>query len=226
MPKQTFFNLPEGKRQAIIDIAVDEFARHDYRSASISRIVARAGIAKGSIYQYFEDKRDLFLYLLDLAAQEKMALLQGMPPEPGMDFFTYLRWLAATGSRATLAHPRLAAVGYRALYGDLPFRDEAIAQVKEAARRYVDDLVGKAIAAGDIDPEVDPEMASFVVSTLVGELGNFVLRRLGIRPEEVGREGAVAFDPAVVEQVFDDFVRVLQFGLANRARGEHQEVAK
>jgi hypothetical protein len=55
---QTFSNLPEEKRQRILRIAIDEFADNDYDSASVSRIVARAGIAKGSFYQCFVDKDD------------------------------------------------------------------------------------------------------------------------------------------------------------------------
>ena len=58
MPKQTFFNLPEDKRENLINIAIEEFAENDYQTASISRIVANAGIAKGSFYQYFENKED------------------------------------------------------------------------------------------------------------------------------------------------------------------------
>ena len=71
MPRQTFFNLPEDKRNPIIDLALDEFSKYDYKNASISRIVARAGIAKGSLYQYFEDNRDLFLYLVEISGQAK-----------------------------------------------------------------------------------------------------------------------------------------------------------
>jgi AcrR family transcriptional regulator len=53
MPNQTFFNLAEEKREQITQVAIDEFANNDYGGGSISRIVARAGIAKGSFYQYF-----------------------------------------------------------------------------------------------------------------------------------------------------------------------------
>ena len=77
MPKQTFLNLPEEKRKAFLEIALEEFANHDYNTASVSKIVERAGIAKGSVYQYFEDKQDLFLYLLDYANQEMMSVVQG-----------------------------------------------------------------------------------------------------------------------------------------------------
>jgi TetR/AcrR family transcriptional regulator len=65
MPKPTFFNLTDDKRQRLIDLAIEEFAENDYDLASISKIVAQAGIAKGSFYQYFEDKKDLYQYLLE-----------------------------------------------------------------------------------------------------------------------------------------------------------------
>lgn len=215
MPRQTFLNLPESKRRAIVDVAIDEFAAHTYRDASISRIVARAGIAKGSIYQYFEDKRDLFMYLLDLAVQEKMAVLQQKPPRPDMDFFSYLRWMAEAGGKATLSNPRLARVAYRAYFGDLPFHDEVVSQMQEASLRYMEGLVRQAIARGDIAADVDPDMAVFVVNTLVTELGKFIFRRVGIDPAQVGRDGSVALAVRVVEEAVDQLVRVLERGLSN-----------
>jgi AcrR family transcriptional regulator len=77
MPKQTFFNLPEEKRQTIIDVAIEEFAENGFEAASINRIVANSGISKGSFYQYFEDKLDLFMHLVDILAQEKTNIFQG-----------------------------------------------------------------------------------------------------------------------------------------------------
>jgi AcrR family transcriptional regulator len=218
MPRPTFFNLPEAKRQAIIDLAIEEFAEHDYRGASISRLVERAGIAKGSIYQYFEDKRDLFLYLIDLAGKEKVAILEQVPAPPGLDFFAHIRWLASVGVRAELAHPRLAKVAYRAYYGDLPFHDEVVARVKEASLRYFEGLVRQAIAAGEIDSTIDPDLAVLVISTLGAELGNFILKKMGVDPAAMGREGKVVLDQAAVEQVFDDFTRILEFGMGTSSR--------
>ena len=61
MPKETFLNLPEEKRNRILDAAIQEFAANPYDVASISNIVRKVGIAKGSFYQYFEDKKDLVI---------------------------------------------------------------------------------------------------------------------------------------------------------------------
>ncbi|HLR88403.1 MAG TPA: TetR/AcrR family transcriptional regulator [Atopostipes sp.] len=64
MPKQTFYNLPEEKRERLIDAAIDEFTIHSLREASITNIIKQAEIPRGSFYQYFEDLDDLFFYLI------------------------------------------------------------------------------------------------------------------------------------------------------------------
>ncbi len=217
VPTQTFFNLPETKRQAFIQAAIDEFADNDYANASITRIVARVGIAKGSVYQYFQDKRDLYLYLLDLAAQEKLALLRdARPPDPGMSIFAYLRWLLSTGAQFQLVHPRLAQVAYRALYGDIPFHDETLVRMKVAAYEYISQLVEQGLARGDIDPDIDPELAVFVIHSLSMELGNFILQRQGIDPAALSQGHMHVFDTPEIARIFDQLVRVLEQGLGNR----------
>lgn len=64
MPKQTFFNLPNDKKETLISAALKEFSRAPLFEASISNIIKDAGIPRGSFYQYFEDKEDVYFYLL------------------------------------------------------------------------------------------------------------------------------------------------------------------
>lgn len=56
----TFERLPEEKRERILQAARAEFIRYPYEKTSINRILAEAEIPKGSFYQYFDDKADLF----------------------------------------------------------------------------------------------------------------------------------------------------------------------
>jgi AcrR family transcriptional regulator len=65
MPKPTFFRLPDEKRQRLMDAAVQEFTRAPFAKASVSNIIQTAGIPRGSFYQYFEDKQDIFFYMLE-----------------------------------------------------------------------------------------------------------------------------------------------------------------
>ena len=70
MPKQTFFNLPENKKRKILEAAKNEFSRVSVTEASINNIVTEANIARGSFYQYFESKEDLFLFMLNKANEK------------------------------------------------------------------------------------------------------------------------------------------------------------
>lgn len=64
MPTNTFFNLPAEKKHKILKAANKEFARVPLEQASIKNIVEDAEIARGSFYQYFENKQDLFEYIV------------------------------------------------------------------------------------------------------------------------------------------------------------------
>lgn len=61
MPKQTFYKLPQEKQERILAAAKNEFTKARFSDASINQIIREAGIPRGSFYQYFEDKKDIFL---------------------------------------------------------------------------------------------------------------------------------------------------------------------
>ncbi len=71
LPRQTFFNLPEEKKQILIHSAEKEFSRVPLFEASIANIIKVAGIPRGSFYQYFEGKEDIYFYLLDKMAKQR-----------------------------------------------------------------------------------------------------------------------------------------------------------
>jgi AcrR family transcriptional regulator len=223
MPKETFWNLPEEKRQRIIDLAVAEFAAHDYAVASLSRIVARAGIAKGSIYQYFEDKQDLFLYLLDLSIEQRLALMREMEtPAVREDLFAFVRWQLGASLRAGVAYPQLSQLGNRAFTGNLPFQPLIARRAEAIVRDHRDRLFAllrQGVARGDLAPDLDPELAAFVVATLVGNIGVFLFQRLGLDPTRHGEIDIARIDTTVAEQTFDQLVRILQLGVARPPPG-------
>ena len=81
MPSETFFRLPEEKRERVIRSAWQEFTSVSYAQVSINRIVRQADIPRGSFYQYFADKDDLFRYLAggirDYAVEGYAEVLRG-----------------------------------------------------------------------------------------------------------------------------------------------------
>lgn len=70
MPTSTFYNLPPPKRNKLLRAAVAEFAQKPFDEVSINRIIQAAEIPRGSFYQYFAGKRDLFQFVLHCYDQE------------------------------------------------------------------------------------------------------------------------------------------------------------
>ena len=76
MPKSTFFNLPNEKQDKIIRDSIREFAQKGYDKGNIGEIAKNSNVAKGSMYQYFEDKRDLYVYSVKKALEISICDIQ------------------------------------------------------------------------------------------------------------------------------------------------------
>jgi AcrR family transcriptional regulator len=71
------------RRQMILLAAKDVFAKHGYHAAKIDDIVAGAGVARGTFYLYFEDKRTIFAEIVDRAfARLGMAIVRVDTEDP------------------------------------------------------------------------------------------------------------------------------------------------
>ncbi|WP_456274641.1 TetR/AcrR family transcriptional regulator [Bacillus sp. AK031] len=62
---EKFFGLEQEKQDRILNAALNEFAQKGFNSASTNQIVKEAGISKGALFHYFNNKKDLYLSLYD-----------------------------------------------------------------------------------------------------------------------------------------------------------------
>lgn len=108
MPSSTFENLSEEKRAQILNTALIEFAANDYLNASITNLVRILGIAKGSIYQYFSNKRDLYYYLIELADNLHQDYLSRVKLLPEDNFFKWFREVQFASLEFERNHPKYA----------------------------------------------------------------------------------------------------------------------
>lgn len=214
MPKPTFFNLPDDKREQIIQIALDEFAENDYDNVSISRMVARAGIAKGSFYQYFEDKEDLYAYLLGRLAQTKMEFLGLDRPDPHhIGIFAYLRWLAEVGVAFELTYPQLTRLGLRAIQAqNLPQAFNL--QAREATLAFYRRLVEVGKQQGDIAADMDPELAAVIFDAVLNSVGRYIIERVA---GAGARDGRSFLEQPEVKALFARTIGILEHGMGRSA---------
>ena len=216
MPSQTFFNLSEEKREAIVKVALDEFSTFDYSSASISRIVRKTGIAKGSFYQYFQDKKDLYLYLLNLISETKKKFVcQASSPRAKIDFYEYLNWLFDSSIEFDRTYPILSRLAYRAFYGNSSFRDPEIDKTEKAFTDFIRQLISKGIESGDINTDIDLEMAVFVVDTLIDAFNNkYIPKITGTTADVLAERGSSSLETESAKEAFKKLVQILKFGLS------------
>jgi len=89
MPKETFINLKQEKQERILRSAIAEFNACGFIKANVGTIAKNAGVAKGSIYQYFEDKNELFVHCVTWSVEMLLHLAGGNRPVADIDIFEY-----------------------------------------------------------------------------------------------------------------------------------------
>ncbi|MGC5325951.1 TetR/AcrR family transcriptional regulator [Brevibacillus sp. SYSU BS000544] len=219
MPKQTFFNLPEEKRNLIIHLATEEFASRPFSKASLSSIVSKAGIAKGSMYQYFEDKKDLFLYIVGLAVQEKMEYLKPYITfdQKESDFFTLLEEMLHAGTRFGLEHPK-----YGQIVGNVmePNGEEVLLEIhmqaKQASLDFFSSMIESAKDKGKLRADVDADIAAYLLYSILNSgLAELMFLRAGLSMRDYlsNLENANQLSEEVITQFIKEVVKFLRYGL-------------
>ncbi|MFW5896527.1 MAG: TetR/AcrR family transcriptional regulator [Bacillota bacterium] len=209
IPKRTFFNLPKKKRERILDVALRAFAARPYERVSVAAIAEESGIAKGSIYQYFEDKLDLYRYLLKLAADAKMQYFARSVEISGEDLFEDLRTLFEAESFYVRDNPTYHRLATRFI--NSPVRDEIFPQLKDRSERFLRQLVESAHEAGSIRTDVSVDLAVFFINTLLSEFGSYLLRRHRKEWEDMGSAGDDASD--ALEEAIEQMMSLIESGL-------------
>ena len=108
---ESFENLSEAKKQAILNAGFRVFGEYGYSKASVEEIAKEAGISKGSLFYYFKNKRNFFLYLYKYAAH-LMKQLVDSPDGNGIpkymektDFFERLEDVKERKMKLAILHP-------------------------------------------------------------------------------------------------------------------------
>lgn len=168
MPKTTFFNLPEEKRQKIENVAIKEFKEHTFKASSINRIVEGAGISKGSFYQYFLNKEDIYRHILQIAGKKK---LEFMSPQlmnyEELDMFTLIQELYIAGMKFAVNYPDLVAIGEKILTDRTHILyNEYIMENMQEAYTLFQGFLKSSIAKGEIREDIDIKFMSYMIANM------------------------------------------------------------
>ncbi len=182
MPNQAFFNLPEDRRKLIISVALDEFSSADYDTASINQICRKSNIAKGSFYQYFKDKLDLYVYTMTLAIEKKVSFFTKVLDQFAvMTLQEQIRLLFIKGIEFAEEYPQYAALGERfSIEKNTTARSAVMQEGEKQSEQLFVQMIDYAKSNGQVSSDVDTIALSMLLQSLnravseylAGEFGN------------------------------------------------------
>ena len=100
-------NMDQEKKERIINAAIEEFAANGFKKASTNNIVRKAGISKGLLFHYFENKEILHNYLENYVVNTVIQTIQDEIDWNETDFFNRLMQVAIIKGRLTYRFPKI-----------------------------------------------------------------------------------------------------------------------
>ena len=179
------------KKQELLDAALAEFSKRSYEEASINRIIANAGISKGTFYYHFKDKADLYLHLIRHTSEQKWTFIQermasGSETIGVGDIFSLLKLQAQWGLEFAWTCPEahgfakmLARERSNSIYGSVQ------ALFDDQSRSVLEQMVDEAISRREIAPVFSREFVVGTMSVLFGHFDEIVKNVAGTEPDDV-----------------------------------------
>ncbi|MEV0669454.1 TetR/AcrR family transcriptional regulator [Mycobacterium sp. NPDC050441] len=195
MPTVTWARVDPARRAAVIAAAEAEFGAHGYSRGSLNVIARKAGVAKGSLFQYFADKRDMYAFIADIGSQRVRAYMEERirALDSSRPFFEFLTDLLDDWVAYFADHPQ-----DRSLHAAASFEVDTDARVSVRTvihRHYLEvlrPLVRDAQNRGDLRADADTEA---LLSLLL-----MIIPHLALAPYVRGMDPVLGLDEPTPEQ--------------------------
>ncbi len=168
MPRPRFYKLSVEKQRKILDVAKREFADNGFEDASYNRIIEQAGLSKGAMYYYFDDKIDLYATVFR-EVQEELIGSFDLKLDITDSFWSQLEGLYQGAVQLAQDKPELVAL-IRGLT-KLPSRlrqEGPIAEVYAVARKQTEAVIQQGQEAGVVRDDI-PMSLLISVAMSMGE---------------------------------------------------------
>jgi AcrR family transcriptional regulator len=185
-------------RQRLIIAAEEEIAREGYENASISRITQAAGVATGTIYNYFPSKHELMLAILtEIGTAHCASIVARIRQEE--DVLRRAEMLMEVVFAYVGENPMQGRIIFTMLQGsNLKFKTHMSQVYLPMSRLISEEILIPGMEKG-VFPTMDPESTTLMIMTFflglgaivdengglpldLTEVGAFVLRALGAQP--------------------------------------------
>lgn len=159
----------EARRRGTLDAAAALLDEGGYTALTIRAVAQRSGTSTGLIYQYFADKQDIFVALLDESQAESADFVAALPRDGGVE--SLIRGLVPESARQWRRVVRMATAWRDATGAAEHSERESVGRLRTSSRRYHDELRRALLEAAEVEGRellADPSMLRFVLSSLAG----------------------------------------------------------
>lgn len=167
MPKETFFNLNEEKQESVMRAAINEFSKQGFERGNIGEIAKKAGVSKGSMYQYFENKKELFLFSVKWATELLLKKYTVYPEafKKGINIFDYLYETSKTTVLQMREERELVIFIQDVFLGKYKSQmDESMKYMMKASNNYILRMIRHGKENGYIRKDIDDNFLSLFIN--------------------------------------------------------------
>ncbi len=157
-----------GKREVIIDAAIQVFSTKGYHNARMEEIASIAGVGKGTLYEYFSSKLQLFQEMLEESVKVYFGEIEFLEDD-NLSFKEKLSLLLAGHIDFCKEHKEMT----RIVFWDVEIIDEELKEWSNDMRKEKEDymigIIEDAIKKGEIKP-VNPKLLTLIIGGTLGSL--------------------------------------------------------
>ena len=211
MPSPTFQKLPAAKREKFLRVAMEEFSSSGYEKASVTQMVKKLKIAKGSVYQYFENKKELYFYLLEQAQLRRQEYMKPILRNPPGNFWDSYVSLFEASLRFDYENPEMSTLISNAAHEK--YADDLGNLQLQQRRKSLDFMRGlleREFLSGGLRYDVDIDVMAFVLGNVTNNIWDYLtLKNLN---KETDKKGNLTIPKEQVVKILEDISKLLKTG--------------
>jgi AcrR family transcriptional regulator len=195
----------EEQRHRIMEAAIRAFARKGYHNTTMDDIVKESGLSKGTLYWYFENKKQLFMALLEHDVESGKAEMIAEARKHNTFiaqiralFDIYLEFNQAHDEAHENTYRRISAEYWQQAVIDPDIREIYIKHYYTFWTDFATELLIEAKTRSEIAKDIDIEA---IISVLIAVFDGLMLQWM------------VKYNPVSIERVFKTFMLMLEKSL-------------
>ncbi|GAA4294810.1 TetR/AcrR family transcriptional regulator [Anaerocolumna aminovalerica] len=203
-----FEKLEEDKKMKIINAGLSVFSENGYVKTSIDKIVELADISKGSLFYYFESKKNFFIFLYAYCTKkmEQLAMENETNFMAYTDFFERLKKIEAIKTDLTVKYPYMYSFLMKAYVETAPAVQKEIQKINQKYTNTETLKIYENLDYSKFKEGINPQMViQLVIWCSEGCMNQLLMKR------KMNPSSAVSSEELTeIFQVFDSYMELLQ----------------